>query len=171
VSKLRRIVYCSRSLLTGSRANIEMQVRKILAAARRNNKKRNLTGALTFNERCFAQVLEGAPDDLTLIFEKIRCDIRHADLNILVQDEPPHRLFSSWSMAYVDAQTGNGCFPLAHFSFEAALTDGAAPEGGQLLDDLRQIVVRRAKKTDRSGPITPSTGKGREPVVTNAGDR
>jgi len=145
MSGLSRIVYCSRSRLTGSRADIEMQIRQILATARTSNKEAHLTGALTFNENCFAQVLEGAPEDLTAVFAKIRRDPRHTDVKVLTQDAPTRRMFASWSMAFVDTPAGQGRHPLSHFAFEAALTDGAAPEAERLLDALRQIVVVQAK--------------------------
>ena len=145
MNKLCRIVYCSRSLLKGSRSDIEAQIRQILATARTRNPAANLTGAMSFNESYFAQVLEGADDDLVPLYEKIRRDPRHTDLKILARELPTHRLFPAWSMAYVDTPSGQGRHPLAHFSFEAALTNGAAPEAQFLLDALRRVVVTKTK--------------------------
>jgi hypothetical protein len=145
MSRLNRIIYCSRSRLTGSRADIEMQIRNILASARTLNKAAGLTGALTFNENCFAQVLEGAADDLMPVIERIRRDRRHADVKILAQNQPANRMFASWSMAFAERPGGHERHPLAHFSFEAALIDGAAPEAEQLLDTLRRIVMVQSK--------------------------
>jgi hypothetical protein len=134
-----RIVYCSRSSVTGTRAELEVQIRNILATARTNNKAARLTGALTFNDSCFAQVLEGYADDLRPIFDRIRRDPRHSDIKILSSTEPTRRLFPHWSMAYVDTPYDDGCHPLAHFAFEAALTNGAEPEAEQLLHAMRQL--------------------------------
>ena len=145
MSKLCRIVYCSRSLLTGSRADIELGIRKILATARLNNRAARLTGALTFTDSCFAQVLEGSLDDLASVFAKIRRDPRHTDLKILEQTSPESRLFPKWSMAFVDTPDGDGDHPLAHFSFEAALSNGAAPEAERVLSALRRLVVAKSK--------------------------
>ena len=141
MSSLCRIVYCSRSLLKGSRSDSEVQIRQILATARPRPPEAGLTGALTFNESCFAQVLEGADDDLALLYEKIRRDPRHTDVKILMQDNPTRRLFPSWSMAYVGTASGHRRHPLAHFPSEAAPTHGAAPEALLMLDALRQVVV------------------------------
>jgi hypothetical protein len=142
MSKILRVVYCSRSCVTGSRAEVETQIRKILASARTNNEEARLTGALAFNEDCFAQVLEGAPANLLPVMDRIHRDPRHRDLKILGETRPPRRLFPRWSMAYVDTMLGDGRHPLAHFSFESALTSGAAPEAEQLLTALCRVVER-----------------------------
>jgi Sensors of blue-light using FAD len=142
MGKLLRIAYCSRSSVTGSRAEIEMQTRKILATARTNNREARVTGAMAFNEDCFAQVLEGSPGVLAPLFERIRRDPRHRDVKILAQTQPMRRLFPQWSMAYVDTPDGDGRHPLSHFSFEAALTAGAEPEAMQLLEAMCQLCGR-----------------------------
>ena len=139
------IIYCSRSCLKGTTAELEAQTRRILASARVNNKKAHVTGAMTFNEIGFAQVLEGATSDAMPIFERIRRDARHCDLKVLSQTNPTSRVFPYWSMAYVGTPHGHGRHPLAHFAFEAALTDGASPQAEQLLSCLRQIVVRKSE--------------------------
>ena len=141
MSRLLRILYCSRSCVTGSRAEVEMQIRMILATARTGNREARLTGALTFNENYFAQVLEGAPADLVPLFGRIRHDPRHRDVKILAESHPARRLFPHWSMAFVDAPHGDGRHPLAHFTFEAALTGGTGPEAEQLLKILRQTIL------------------------------
>ena len=141
MSKLLRIAYCSRSSVTGSRAEVEMQIRMILATARTNNRKASISGAMTFNENFFAQVLEGSSSDLDPLFGRIYNDPRHRDVKILAETEPMHRLFPHWSMAFVNTSNGGKHHPLSHFSFEAALTADAAPQGEQLLEALRQVVV------------------------------
>jgi len=150
MSRLYRIVYCSRSLLKGSRSDIEGQIRHILVTARTRNAEAGLTGAMTFNESCFAQVLEGNDNELAPLFEKIRRDPQHTDVKTLVQDTPTQRLFPSWSMAYAGTPSGHGRNPLAHFSFEAALTHGAGPEAQLLLDALRQVIVAQ---TNLGAPV------------------
>jgi hypothetical protein len=139
------IIYCSRSRLKGTAAELEAQTRQILASARVNNKKARGTGAMTFNEIGFAQVLEGATSDVMPIFERIRRDERHCDMKILSHTNPERRVFPYWSMAYVGTPHGHGRHPLAHFAFEAALTDGALPQAEQLLSCLRQIIVKKSE--------------------------
>jgi hypothetical protein len=94
---------------------------------------------MTFNGNWFAQVLEGYADDLRPIFDRIRRDRRHTDIKILTSTEASRRLFSLWSMAYVDTPDDDGRHPLAHFAFEAALINGAEPEAEQLLHTMGQL--------------------------------
>ncbi len=141
MNDLIRIAYCSRSRLTGSRADIESQIRRILSTARLNNRELGLTGALTFNERFFAQVIEGMAGDLVPLFDRIRSDPRHGDVRILARNKIGSRMFPQWSMAYASATENLAHHPLAHFQFEAALTQGASPEAEQLLAALRRVVV------------------------------
>jgi hypothetical protein len=145
MSKLYRIVYCSRSCLTGASAEIEVQIRQILATSRVNNPKYDLTGALTFNQSYFAQVLEGAGDDLARLIEHIRRDPRHSHFHILETRQIVTRLFPRWSMAYVAKSDGTMGHPLAHFEFEAALTRGATPEAKKLLSALRRVVAGKVE--------------------------
>jgi len=145
MERVSRIIYCSRSRLTGGPSEIEAQIRKILAKARIFNKKVHLSGAMSFNESYFAQVLEGADKDLLPLLYKIRRDERHTDMKVLLREENTPRIFSTWSMAYVAALAGSGRHPLSYFSFEAALTDRAGPEGHQILATLSHVVLKRTK--------------------------
>jgi hypothetical protein len=145
VSKLYRIAYCSRSCLTGPPEEIEVQIRRILATARVSNRKYHLTGALTFNQSYFAQVLEGAADDLAPLMDHIKRDTRHSHFRVLERREIVTRAFPLWSMAFVARADGTMGHPLAHFEFEAALTDGATPEAEQLLTALRRVVVGKVE--------------------------
>ena len=141
MNELIRIAYCSRSRLAGSRAEIESQIRRILSTARLNNRELGLTGALTFNERFFAQVIEGMAGDLVPLFDRIRSDPRHGDVRVLARNKIGSRMFPQWSMAYASASDNLVHHPLAHFQFEAALTQGASPEAEQLLAAMRRVVV------------------------------
>lgn len=143
--KFLRIVYCSRNSIVGSRAEVEVQIRNILATARISNNASRLTGAMTFNESCFAQVLEGYADDLRPVFAKISRDPRHRDIKILDKSEPVRRLFPQWSMAYVENAFSDRRHPLAHFAFEEALTKGGEPEAKQLLEAMTRLVVKMGR--------------------------
>jgi Sensors of blue-light using FAD len=144
MSRLYRIVYCSSSNLAGSRSELEVQIRRILASSRKNNFEAAISGAMAFNEGWFAQVLEGSLDALAVTFGRIRSDPRHRDLRVLQQVAAQQRLFPTWSMAYADTPDGQARHPLAHFEFESALTNGSLPEAQKLLDALCRTVVQLA---------------------------
>jgi hypothetical protein len=98
---LRRVVYVSHTV-TAPDEPIGPVLAAILAAARRNNARIGVTGALLYTARRFAQVLEGPADAVEAIFETIQCDLRHDHVTVLEVSNPTERAFSDWSMAFVD---------------------------------------------------------------------
>lgn len=97
----QRLVYLSRNAIVGTLGDIDRGISDILTVARRKNHAREVTGALIFNNGCFAQVLEGEKRHVQEIFGHIEADPRHRNL-VLLQVEPcQQRLFPDWSMAYV----------------------------------------------------------------------
>jgi hypothetical protein len=100
---LCRLVYYSRNRLTGTPDQLIDSTRDILAAARRNNPRVGVTGALMFNAGCFAQVLEGPCDAVEHVFERIQQDERHGDVSLLAFAPADGRAFEHWSMAFVGA--------------------------------------------------------------------
>jgi hypothetical protein len=105
---------------------------------------------LLFSDGCFAQVLEGAREDIEAIFETIQCDQRHSDVTIMHLHEVHERSFGDWSMAFggidgVSAQAqleGDGISPV-----DDILTREA---GANLLAALRSV-VRRDDLARRAG--------------------
>ena len=104
---LHRLVYHSRNLISGTQPQIAAEVDKILEASRRNNSRVAVTGALIFNAGMFAQVLEGARNDIEATFERIQRDERHGDVEVLAFEEAQSRGFPSWSMAFVGRSREN----------------------------------------------------------------
>jgi hypothetical protein len=102
---LYRLIYLSRNAIPGSAENIHQEIKQILAVSRQRNAASHITGALMFNRECFAQVLEGAHDDIQETFERIQCDPRHADVVILDFEPVQTRRFSQWSMGYIGYDT------------------------------------------------------------------
>lgn len=96
-----RIVYYSHNLIPGALTDVEAEVRRILETSRRNNAAEGVTGALLFNNGCFAQVLEGPYDAVERTFERIQLDERHADVVPLQFEAVASRGFQNWSMAYI----------------------------------------------------------------------
>jgi hypothetical protein len=97
---LRRVVYVSHTLT--DEAEMAATLDSILAAARRNNARAGVTGALLYSARRFAQVLEGPPEAVEEIFETIQCDPRHDQISVLNVTSPSVRAFADWSMAFAE---------------------------------------------------------------------
>ncbi|WP_345949559.1 BLUF domain-containing protein [Mucilaginibacter sp. PAMB04274] len=80
----------------------------LLQESRNWNETHGLTGLLLYveghflanNEGRFMQVLEGTPDEINLIFDKIKTDERHHQVTVLNQQPIAKRHFKTWSMGF-----------------------------------------------------------------------
>jgi hypothetical protein len=99
-TELYSLMYFSRSAMTDPDVDTTAEIGNILDAARINNSKLGITGALLMTSGCFAQVLEGPLDKVQLIFERIRTDPRHTEVTVLQCAPIARRSFSDWSMAF-----------------------------------------------------------------------
>ena len=78
----------------------EEDIAAILVAARRNNMRDELTGALVYNGVNFLQLLEGPDDRVDACLAAIRADPRHSGM-IEVRRRPIEtRDFAEWAMLY-----------------------------------------------------------------------
>jgi hypothetical protein len=102
---LFRIIYCSHSRIEGSEQQITAGIESILQDSRTNNEEQDITGALFFDGRSFAQVLEGPRSSLDAVYAKICQDHRHTDVLLLEDDRIVERDFWNWTMAYIDADS------------------------------------------------------------------
>jgi Sensors of blue-light using FAD. len=91
-----QLVYVS----TAAWAMNENDLNIILDGARANNRKLGVTGLLLHIDQGFLQVLEGPREAVLKIFERIRRDLRHIGLRVLIQQEVEERLFEDWSMGF-----------------------------------------------------------------------
>ena len=92
-----QIVYRSRSKRMLSAADLH----SMLTGFRSYNAAHRLTGILLHSWGNFLQLLEGEEADVTEIFRRIQADQRH-DKIALIDVTLPGRMFSDWSMAFVD---------------------------------------------------------------------
>lgn len=117
-----RLLYRSRSLLSGGPGTVEQGLADILRVSRVNNRDRGITGALMFYEHkdWFAQVLEGPEADVQNLFETISSDPRHKSVEVCETIHAPDRLFRRWAMALI-AEHGQPDAPLV-------ATDGGLSE-------------------------------------------
>lgn len=77
----------------------------ILSQARRNNARHAITGALICRQDIYLQLIEGPAAAIDALFEHIRVDDRHTNVQLLMQEEASERLFPGWSMVDDEAQS------------------------------------------------------------------
>jgi hypothetical protein len=92
-----QIVYCSKSKRLLSAADLH----GMLSGFRAHNAAHRLTGILLHSWGNFLQLLEGEEADVIDVFGRIQNDRRH-DQVALIDIKLPGRMFSDWSMAFVD---------------------------------------------------------------------
>ena len=138
--ELVQIIYCSRSLLHGTRAEISAEIFDIVAVSRRNNLRDQITGALFFNGRSFAQVLEGAPLAIANLYARLLRDKRHGDLCLMQHELITGRCFQGWAMAYFEGCEGQG------FTISSGLLSDIVPNGeraGAIIELMRYVMMDR----------------------------
>lgn len=72
----------------------------LLAAARSNNARDGLTGALLYSGERFVQILEGPDAAVRSKMDAIVSDPRHRSLEIMREQEVPERQFPEWTMGF-----------------------------------------------------------------------
>jgi hypothetical protein len=92
---MQALVYVSTATMLPTQDIVE----PILATAHRNNATFGLTGMLLWKEMAFAQLLEGPPESLDSLWDRLVADDRHEDVRLLSRWEIEERFFSEWSMA------------------------------------------------------------------------
>lgn len=77
----------------------------ILLTARRNNARDGITGALIVRQDLYLQWLEGPPEPLAMLFDRICADDRHCDIARLDGGILTERRFGAWAMRDDPAQS------------------------------------------------------------------
>lgn len=70
----------------------------ILSAARRNNPRDGITGALVCRHDVYLQLIEGPEDAIDALYGRILGDDRHTNVELLLAEETSERLFPAWAM-------------------------------------------------------------------------
>ncbi|NBP68783.1 MAG: BLUF domain-containing protein [Cytophagia bacterium] len=110
----------------------ENDLHDILQTSHLRNAGLNLTGMLLYCNGKFLQVLEGEKEAVHNLFYKINRDLRHKDINVLLEGTIAARNFKDWSMG-----------------FKALDLDTAREISG--FEDIDQFFMR-TKVSDRSHP-------------------
>jgi hypothetical protein len=93
---LFHLIYSSQATIRLNQAGLV----DLLKNARLRNEPRGLTGMLLYRDGLYLQFLEGKPDEVTGLLDRLRGDCRHKNITILGEGNLPRRLFPDWSMAY-----------------------------------------------------------------------
>lgn len=104
IQPLTRLSYFSCNLLRGPRWRVAEEIDAMLAVARIRNAHLRITGALVFNDGCFAQILEGETEDVEWLFRRIAQDRRHCNVTLLQRAVVTERAFPEWAMHYVETE-------------------------------------------------------------------
>ena len=96
-SALIQLVYASAATVEFSNDDLD----QLLERARANNTTLSVTGMLLYTDRTFFQVLEGAPDVVQTLYEKIELDSRHDNVLMLSKEKVEERNFGDWRMGFL----------------------------------------------------------------------
>jgi hypothetical protein len=96
MTDLRLIVYVSCSAQTWGTQELD----NLLALSRVNNASVGVTGMLLYHEGNFMQALEGPPDAVEHVYERVKHDPRHYGLIKMVDEAAEARRFEMWSMGF-----------------------------------------------------------------------
>ncbi len=70
----------------------------ILATARRNNPRDEITGALICRHDIYLQLIEGPATAIDALYARIERDNRHGDVRLLLTGDVTARMFPDWAM-------------------------------------------------------------------------
>ena len=113
---LSRIIYTSLATVPDD----DKIINKILKQARKNNIVDNVTGILLLCNNRFFQILEGQGQVIDEMYRKIQTDIRHTNLNIIVNEKITKRAFYKTSMGFINLNQHNQIIAQGLSNFQVA---------------------------------------------------
>lgn len=96
----RRLIYASAAAGVDQRRDHL----DILRQSRANNGLNGISGLLWTDGTSYLQLLEGAPEAVSITFDRIAADPRHRDVRIVSDGIEPERAFGDWVMASLPAE-------------------------------------------------------------------
>lgn len=94
---IRRLAYVSRPR-PGLPAS---EISRIVQVSRANNAQTGICGVLVYTGTDFAQLIEGLSADVEDLWSRIRADVRHADVTLLLDERDVAPWFPEWRMGYL----------------------------------------------------------------------
>lgn len=95
---IHQLIYYSRNTVPGDDRAMLTNMREILGASQRNNKRDEITGFLIFDKTWFVQVLEGDKAKVKETYDRIASDTRHTGTVVMSTRDVAIRSFPNWSM-------------------------------------------------------------------------
>lgn len=96
MTRLLQVIYASAATERWTAAGLV----HLLRVCRNNNARVGITGFLGHNDGTFLQLLEGPPESVRRLVEKIQRDPRHDSFTVLLERATPDRFFPEWSMGF-----------------------------------------------------------------------
>jgi hypothetical protein len=93
---LHHIIYMSRAVRPLSDAELQ----GLLEQCRRDNARLHVTGVLFYSHGNIAQLIEGEPQVLEPLYQRIAQDPRHSNVTKMSDKAIAQRSFAEWSMAF-----------------------------------------------------------------------
>ena len=98
-------------------------VADIAVKSRSANLNHDITGLLVFDGMRFCQQIEGSQTEVAALMERIRCDPRHTDIEILHDAPLAERRFKRWSLGYTPVEDVEALERLERLRGQAAVDD------------------------------------------------
>lgn len=143
-TNLFQIAYISDNAASVSSEHLNQVMDSIQQDSKRNNSADNISGALMFNQLCFAQILEGESQLIERTFERIQTDPRHQNIQVLDYGPIEKRSFPDWAMAFIGENDSN----TKNFDQLALLSGSSASETSTA--NLQKILLELVEQNNAS---------------------
>jgi hypothetical protein len=142
---LIRLAYFSRNRLDLRNGPMRDRFAELLSASAANNQRDGITGALIYDSKWFAQVLEGHEQAVSATFERILRDDRHSDVALIGMQPVAERRFAMSAMAGVSRGEDNADL-FRHYG-ENDRFDPQVMRADRLSDLIEALVDRSLERT------------------------
>lgn len=88
---------------TATRPMSAVEIGQLLLKARMFNASVGVSGVLLHDSRHFLQYLEGLPDAVERVWQRVSASPQHQDLRVLMRVPAETRLFADWQMGCLEA--------------------------------------------------------------------
>lgn len=114
---MKHVLYVSQSMIPAEREGFRAAIIDIMAEAQINNSSASITGVLAYDRGRFVQYIEGPPDRIDALIDRLRRDDRHTGFTVRSEGPVETRRFPDWSMALLNVTAlPEPGFPLAELA-------------------------------------------------------